>query len=171
MSQQERLMKIGVLSDTHDNLTNIRKAVELFSTNGVEAIIHGGDFCSPFTLALFKPLAEKGVRMHAVFGNNDGDRVQLTRRGEGFCAFSDGVCVVTIGGRRIIVMHYPDVAEDLFRLGDYDLVIHGHNHKALVKGVERKLLNPGTCSGYLAEKATVALVDTADLGVALVEIP
>ena len=47
-------MKIGVLSDTHDNLTNIRKAVEIFSKNGVEALIHGGDFCSPFTLAEFK---------------------------------------------------------------------------------------------------------------------
>jgi putative phosphoesterase len=163
-------MIIGVLSDTHDNLANIQKAVDLFSMNGVEAIIHGGDFCSPFTLAVFKPLAEKGVKMHAVFGNNDGDRVLLTRRGEGFCSFSDGVCIVTLGGRRIIVMHYPDVAEDLFRLGDYDLVIHGHNHQARVEGVERKLLNPGTCSGYLAKKATVALVDTADLGVALVEI-
>ena len=49
-------MKIGVLSDSHDNLPNIRKAVEVFSKNGVEALIHGGDFCSPFTLAEFKPL-------------------------------------------------------------------------------------------------------------------
>ena len=49
-------MKIGVLSDTHDNLVNIRKAVEIFSKNGVEAVIHAGDFCSPFTLPEFKPL-------------------------------------------------------------------------------------------------------------------
>lgn len=163
-------MKIGVLSDTHDNLVNIEKAVEVFSKNGVEAIIHGGDFCSPFTLAVFKPLAERGVKMHAVFGNNDGDRVQLTRRGEGFCSFSDGVRVLSLGGRRILVMHYPDLAEDLLRLGAYDLVIHGHDHRARVEGDERKLLDPGTCSGYLAGKATVALVDTANLGVALVEI-
>ncbi len=163
-------MKIGVLSDTHDNLTNIQKAVEVFSKNGVEAVIHGGDFCSPFTLAVFKPLAEKGVKMHAVFGNNDGDRVLLTRRGEGFCTFSDGVCVLSLGGRRIVVMHYPDLAADLLHVGTYDLVIHGHDHKARVLGEERKLLNPGTCSGYLAGKATIALVDTTNLGVALVEI-
>lgn len=164
-------MRIGVLSDTHDNLANIRKAVEIFSKNGVEAVLHGGDFCSPFTLALFRPLAEAGVAMEAVFGNNDGDKVLLTRRGEGTWTFGEGARVLELAGKRIVLMHYPDLAEDLFRLGSFDLVIHGHNHKARVEGGARKLLNPGTCSGYLAERATVALVDTADMSVELADLP
>jgi hypothetical protein len=164
-------MKIGVLSDTHDNLANIRKAVDLFSKKGVEVVLHCGDFCSPFTLPLFRPLVEKGVKMHAVFGNNDGDKVLLTRRGEGVCAFNDGAAILTVGGRRIVMMHYPDVAGDLLHAGTFDLVIHGHDHKARVEGGENKLLNPGTCSGYLADRATVALVDTESLGVELVELP
>jgi len=163
-------MKIGVLSDSHDNLTNIRKAVEIFSKNGVEALIHGGDFCSPFTLAEFKPLADKGVKMHAVFGNNDGDRVLLVRRAVDFCSFTDGAGIVTLDGRKIVILHYPDLGEDLFRLGAYDLVIYGHNHKVRVEGEEKKLLNPGTCSGYLAETATVALVDTRTMGVEIVRL-
>ena len=163
-------MKIGVISDSHDNLSNIRKAVEVFSTNGVEALIHGGDFCSPFTMAEFKPLADKGVKMHAVFGNNDGDRVLLARRGEGFCTFADGSVVVTLGGKRIVILHYPDLAEDLFRLGAYDLVIYGHNHKIRVEGQGKKLLNPGTASGYLADKATVALVETTGMDVQIVTL-
>ena len=163
-------MRIGVLSDTHDNLDNIRKAVEVFSKNGVEVIIHGGDFCSPFTLAEFRPLVAAGVKMHAVFGNNDGDRLLLAKNGKEFCSFNDGTCVVTLDGRRIIAMHYPDLGEDLFKLGTYDLVIYGHNHKALIKGDKRKLLNPGTCSGYLAAHATVALVDTRDMAVELAQL-
>jgi putative phosphoesterase len=163
-------MKIGVISDSHDNLSNIRKAVEIFSTNGVEALIHGGDFCSPFTLAEFKPLSQKGVKMHAVFGNNDGDRVLLVRRGEGFCTFADGSLVVTLGGKRIVVLHYPDLAEDLFRLGAYDLVIYGHNHTICVEGREKKLLNPGTSAGYLAERATVALVETEGMEVQIITL-
>ena len=102
-------MKIGVLSDTHDHLPNIRKAVEVFPKIGVEAVIHGGDFCSPFTLAEFKPLADKGLKMYAVFGNNDGDRVLLVRRGGEFCSFQDGSRIVTLDGRKIAVMHYPDL--------------------------------------------------------------
>jgi uncharacterized protein len=163
-------MKIGVISDSHDNLSNIRKAVEIFSTKGVEALIHGGDFCSPFTLAEFKPLSQKGVKMHAVFGNNDGDRVLLVRRGEGFCTFADGSLVVTLGGKRIVVLHYPDLAEDLFRLGAYDLVIYGHNHTIRVEGREKKLLNPGTSAGYLAERATVALVETEGMEVQIITL-
>ena len=163
-------MKIGVISDSHDNLSNIRKAVEVFSANGVEALIHGGDFCSPFTVAEFKPLFDKGVKMHAVFGNNDGDRLLLARRGEGFCTFADGSLTVTLGGKRIVVMHYPDFGEDLFHLGTYDLVIYGHNHKVRVEGEAKKLLNPGTSSGYLAERATVALVETQGMDVEIITI-
>jgi putative phosphoesterase len=163
-------MKIGVLSDTHDHLTNIRKAVEIFSKNGVEALIHGGDFCSPFTLAEFKPLADKGMKMHAVFGNNDGDRVFLVRRAADFCSFTDGAGIVTLDGRKIVILHYPDLGEDLFRLGAYDLVIYGHNHKVRVEGEKKKLLNPGTCSGYLAETATIALVDTRTMSVEIVRL-
>jgi putative phosphoesterase len=163
-------MKIGVLSDSHDNLPNIRKAVEIFSKKGVEALIHGGDFCSPFTMAEFKPLADAGLKMHAVFGNNDGDRVLLVRRGGDFCSFSDGACIVTLGGKRIVVLHYPDLGEDLFKLGTYDLVIYGHNHKVRVEGREKKLLNPGSCSGYLTDAATVALVQTDTMDVEILRL-
>jgi len=34
----------------------------------------------------------------------------------------------------------------------------------------RRLLNPGACSGYLAPRATVAIVDTDDLSMELVEL-
>jgi len=163
-------MRIGILSDTHDNIANIRKAVEVFSKNGVEVVVHAGDFCSPFTLAEFKPLAERGAKMHAVFGNNDGDRALLIRRAGDFCSFSDGAAKLTLGGKKMAVMHYPDRADDLYRCGTYGLVIHGHDHKARVEGTGKKLLNPGTCAGYLADAATVALVDTDSMDVELVKL-
>jgi uncharacterized protein len=163
-------MKVGVLSDTHDNLVNIRKAVDIFSKNGVEALIHAGDFCSPFTVPEFKQLFDRGVKMHAVFGNNDGDRVLLVKRGGDSVVFTDFTSMLTLDGRKIVVMHYPELAEDLFRLGAYDLVVYGHNHRMRVEGDGKKLLNPGTCAGYLAETATVALVETRDMAVEIVRI-
>jgi hypothetical protein len=59
-------MKIGGMSGTHDNLPNIRRAVTAFLERGIAAVLHAGDFCSPFTLAEFKPL--------------------LSARGQGICA-------------------------------------------------------------------------------------
>jgi len=163
-------MKVGILSDSHDHLPNIAKAVEVFSRTGVQAIIHAGDFCSPFTLAPFLSLAERGLKMYAVFGNNDGDRLLLAKRGGSFCSFADGARIVTLDGRTFAIMHYPDLADDLFRAGAYDVVIHGHDHRMRVEGETKKLLNPGTCSGYLADAATVAVLETADLGVQIVRL-
>jgi uncharacterized protein len=163
-------MKIGIISDTHDNLVNIRKAVEAFSKSGVEALIHAGDFCSPFTLAEFKPFADKGVKMHAVFGNNDGDRLLLYKRAGDFCTFADGAMILSLDGKKVAVMHYPELADDLFKLGAYDLVVHGHNHKPRVEGEARKLVNPGTCSGYLAEAATIAIVDLTTMAAQILRL-
>ena len=163
-------MRIGILSDTHDHLPNIAKAVEVFSQAGVQAIIHGGDFCSPFTIPPFKPLADQGIKMYAVFGNNDGDRPLLVQRGGTFCSFADGSRIVTLDGRTFAVMHYPDLADDLFRSQAYDVVVYGHNHKLRVEGEAKKLLNPGTCAGYLADAATVAVLETRDLHVEILRL-
>jgi putative phosphoesterase len=163
-------MKIGILSDTHDHLPNIAKAVDAFSRAGVGAVIHAGDFCSPFTIPSFKPLADRGIKMYAVFGNNDGDRPLLIQRGGTFCSFADGSRIVTLDGRTFAVMHYPDLADDLFRSQAYDVVVYGHNHKLRVEGEAKKVLNPGTCAGYLADAATVALLETSDLSVEIVRL-
>ena len=163
-------MKIGVLSDTHDNLANVRLAVEAFARAGVAALLHAGDFCSPFVIREFAPLADKGVRMHAVFGNNDGDRVMLVRRGAGFCEFHDGSAILELDGRKIAMTHYPDLAPALLASAAFDLVIHGHDHRVRVEAGPRCLLNPGTCSGYGVARATVAVVDTADLAVEVIEL-
>ncbi len=117
-----------------------------------------------------KPLAEKGLKMYAVFGNNDGDRPLLVQRGGDFCSFADGSRVVTLGGRTFAVMHYPDLADDLYRSEAYDVVIYGHDHKLRVEGETRRLLNPGTCAGYLADAATIAVLETTDLRVDVIRL-
>ncbi len=163
-------MKIGVMSDSHDHLPNIRRALHLFADRQVGALVHAGDFCSPFFFRETEELKNRGVRMYAVFGNNDGDRLLLARNGSGFCEFRDGVHVFELDGRRIVAMHYPDVAESLLRSGDFDLVIYGHNHQRLEKGQGRLLLNPGSCAGYLTDRATVAVVDLAVMEVELIAL-
>jgi len=153
-------MTIGVLSDSHDHQDHVARAARLFAERGVEALIHAGDICSQFTLRRLEPLKDQGVRMYAVFGNNDGDRLLLEQKAGGFFTFRDTVMTLELGGRRIVVMHYPDVAESLFRSGDYELVIFGHSHRPVVRHEGgRLLLNPGSCAGYETDGATVAVVD------------
>ena len=163
-------MIIGVMSDSHDHLGNISKAVAAFTDRKIGALIHAGDLCSPFVFRELDRLRSFCPAMYAVFGNNDGDRVLLTEKGRGFCTFRDGAMTLELGGRRIAVMHYPDVAESLYRSGDFDLVVYGHSHEARLDSGGRVLLNPGSCAGYLADGAGVAVVDLDTLQVERIEL-
>ena len=74
-------MLIGVVSDTHDNLSNVARIVELFNASGVERVIHTGDITRARTLEIFGRL---DARLYGVYGNNDHEREALdgaARRG------------------------------------------------------------------------------------------
>ncbi len=165
-------MKIGVLSDTHDHLVNIKQAVDIFKREGIEFLIHAGDFCSPFVFKELDKLRPECGKAYAVFGNNDGDKVLLTRNAGGFCSIQPGILKINIDNRAIVVMHYPDIADELYRSGEFDLVIYGHTHKrrldTFTKGSRTiTILNPGSCAGYLADKPTIAVVELKSMSVNL----
>ncbi|TVR68836.1 MAG: YfcE family phosphodiesterase, partial [Spirochaetaceae bacterium] len=64
-------MTIAVLSDIHDNIWNLEKALVQVKDQRAEVLLFLGDFCAPFTLA---QIAEGfSGPVHAIFGNNDGD--------------------------------------------------------------------------------------------------
>ena len=64
-------MRIGVVSDTHNNLKNCRRIVQLFNDARVDAVVHTGDITQGKTLAVFASLA---APLYGVFGNNDQER-------------------------------------------------------------------------------------------------
>jgi putative phosphoesterase len=64
-------MRIGVVSDTHNNLRNVRRIVELFNAARVERVIHTGDITQAKTLEIF---AHLDAPLFGVYGNNDQDR-------------------------------------------------------------------------------------------------
>ena len=71
----QKIGTVGIISDTHDNRTAIRQAVEIFNNRGASLVIHAGDLVSPFTVLDFKLL---NCPMEMVFGNNDGERIGLS---------------------------------------------------------------------------------------------
>lgn len=153
-------MKIGIVSDSHDHLENLRRVIERLREEGVEAVIHCGDFCAPFVLHELDAL---GVPVHGVFGNVDGDRHLMTRFAltelEHVELYGE-VAEIELGGWRIGVNHYPVLAEGLASTGRFDLVAYGHSHEAESRRVgECRLVNPGEIMG---RKGTVgyAVVDT-----------
>ena len=81
-------MKIGVMSDTHDNVLKLESACE--QLQDVSAVIHCGDLCSPFIASrvtastapfMIRRLGERlvDVPLHLVWGNNDGDQFLIAK--------------------------------------------------------------------------------------------
>jgi putative phosphoesterase len=151
-------MKIGVLSDTHDRLPKIEHAVARFHEADVGLVLHAGDFVSPFVAI---PLAKLDARFLGVFGNNDGDRLYLTKRFEAIGPIHLGYHTFDVDGLRAVLMHEPKSIDALAASGHYDLVVYGHTHEIDLREGDCVIINPGEACGYLSGRATAVLFDTA----------
>jgi hypothetical protein len=160
-------MLIGVISDTHDNLTALRKALAKFKAAGAELVLHAGDIVSPFVAAAFK---EAGLKVIGVFGNNDGDKLYLKERFSEVGELHFGPHELELSGRKIVLMHEPRALSALAASGVYDLLIYGHTHEVDLREGPPLVLNPGECGGWLSGRATCAVVDLETLHMELVEI-
>jgi uncharacterized protein len=161
-------MLIGIISDTHDQMDNVRSAVKMFLARGVERVLHAGDIVSPSVIALFD-----GLDVGFVYGNNDGEKVVMPKKVDQIGGSLGGdILVVECEQGKIAVYHgtVPQFLNSLIRCGDYRVVISGHTHK-IVNRLEGKtrVLNPGTAHGF-GESATIMLYDTALDQVEVIEI-
>lgn len=169
-------MKIGVISDTHDQYKNILKTVEMLNEKAVELTIHCGDWVSPFTLTFYKELKSP---IKGVFGNNDGDRFLHVARAKDFglnIEYQERVLKLDIDSRSIYAYHgdYEDVTDALVTCGKYDAVFHGHTHISVNKTVGKTLsLNPGTLMPVTSDKvkgASFAIYDTKSNSAELIHL-
>lgn len=158
-------MKIAILSDSHDHAANIDLAVKQIRDSGAEALLFCGDFCSPFSA---KAIATFHGPIYIVFGNNDGDRVNIVRvmneTNQNVTIFSEADAILELDGRKIAMTHYPRYANALARTGDYDLVCFGHDHQARIEQYGDCLaVNPGCLTNRRASDVVAfALYDTAN---------
>jgi putative phosphoesterase len=140
---------IGVLSDIHDALDNLERALDLFRGEGVETLLFCGDFCSPIPARV---LGGWEGAVHCVFGNGDGDRFRIldaARTSFPRMTVHGEHAELELEGRRIALTHFPLYGQALARTGDYDAVFSGHTHEAHGERFGRTLwVNPGEILGW-----------------------
>jgi len=162
-------MRIAIISDTHDNIWKLEKAMPHLASSDV--LLHCGDICSPFVI---RQLGEglKGVPAHVVWGNNDGDKRLLADRADeaGNITMHGDFAELEFGGLKVAVNHYPEIGRALAGSGHYGLVCYGHDHTAYEERVgETLLLNPGELLG-MKGRSTLAIYDTKKGEVEWVEV-
>ena len=157
-------MQIGVISDTHDRVPMIDRALAFFAERRVEAVVHAGDLVAPFAAKRFVGL---DVPLYITYGNNDGERAGLKSL---LSQIQDGPLVVDLAGRKILLHHFIDWCTDE-QIEAADVVVTGHTHEVVneLRG-RKRMLNPGECCGWLSNRCTVAVLDTSDLSAEIVEL-
>lgn len=141
-------MKLAILSDIHDHVWNLRAA--LGALGEADVLLCCGDLCSPFVVGLLAG-GFAGRPIHAVFGNNDGDLYRIAQNAarQGQIALHGELFQGELGGKRVLVNHYPEIALPIADGGAYDLVCYGHNHRFAIERRGRTLaVNPGAIMGW-----------------------
>ncbi len=152
---------IGVMSDSHDNLTMIRRAVTIFKDAQCDLVVHAGDIVAPFAV---KELAALGCRVKAVYGNCDGEKPGLKMAIEPFGEIQEAPLVLSYAAKEFLLCHVDFPVPKYIASGKYDIVIFGHTHKPEVKKQGKTLaVNPGETGGWLTGRSTVALLDPTKL--------
>lgn len=159
------IMKICILSDSHDHIPLLDAAVAAAKEAGAEMVLHCGDVVAPSTLHC---LQKHGLPVHVIHGNNTGDLYTLGRlaaQPDGHVRYHGMDAGLELAGRRIFLVHYPHYARAMALTGDWDLVCCGHSHKTAmeellnIKGGTTLLVNPGTVGGVGNAAATYLMAD------------
>ena len=164
-------MLIGIVSDSHDCLPKIDRAVTILNSLEVDNVLHAGDYCAPFAALRFRELKPK---MYGVFGNNDAEKNLLQTkfqqvghelRGQ-FAGFN-------FGGNKIALLHgdEPELLQAIIDSQVYDLVVSGHTHIiSQSRNGKTIALNPGEICGYVSGRSTIATFETSAQHIKILDI-
>ncbi len=140
-------MKFAIVSDTHDNVKNFNKVIDWLNAENITTLLHCGDICNQETIDEAKKVF-KG-KMYFVRGNGDYhlDKIPETLELE-------------LGGKKIFLNHYPDVAKQAAESGKYDVAFYGHTHRPWEETIGKcRVVNLGELAGQ-RYKPCFALYDT-----------
>jgi uncharacterized protein len=148
-------MRIGVVSDTHNHLANVRRIVELLNAARVDRVVHTGDVTQAKT---WRALAALEAPLVGVFGNNDEREALCVVAAETATTIVEPPLTLEWAERRILVVHEPLDVERF--LDGHDVVLHGHDHTRRIEREDGRLIfNPGECAGHMKGRNAVGVLD------------
>ncbi|SHF17826.1 hypothetical protein SAMN02745164_01947 [Marinitoga hydrogenitolerans DSM 16785] len=155
-----------IISDTHDNMYKMKEIEKIIERENITAVFHCGDFVAPFVLPY---ILKEGIEFYGVFGNNDGEKLLLNEKSGK--RILPGPREIKIDNYNILMMHEPYSLNAAEKSGLYDFIFFGHTHEIVHRKTEKTIIvNPGESSGWLTNRATIALIDPHDKEVNIMEI-
>jgi len=156
-------MLIAIIADSHDNVANLKRALEWMRLNKVETILHCGDIVHLAMLAQAWP-PDFRARIECVAGNADfvGEFERAPQVLKDKLTYHGEVGGLETEGIKIAFCHTPARAKKLAADEKYQMIFYGHTHKPWIEKIGATyLINPGNLAGQRTE-ATLALYDSVE---------
>jgi len=148
-------MKVAIISDTHDNLENLKKFFNFSKRKKIEILIHCGDVCTGETL---KEIEKNFKKIFLSLGNADL-REDLKKVAEKTMIFEEQG-KIEIESLKIGFCHQFDLRKKNKDLEESDFFFFGHTHWPFLRKEKNCILaNPGNLAGSFF-KASFAILDT-----------
>ncbi len=153
-------MQIAILSDTHNHLANLQKALRIIEDENIQTVIHCGDVTTTETLALLSP-----CKVILTYGNGDFSSGEMRNTllrlnpesyaGSVFQGEIDGLMIAVTHG------HHLSQYQNLINSQQFDWIFFGHSHRREDRLQGRtRLVNPGALGGLHKEERSFCILDT-----------
>lgn len=155
------MSRLGLISDTHNHIQNVERAIVCFEAEGISTVLHAGDVNGKTVLRLLTPFD-----LWVAWGNVDRDeKLPVSVATEEFTnahlAYSHSLVVE---GCKLALLHGDNVPQlsHVIHSGEYDYVIHGHTHQLRDELIgHTRVINPGALGGSGLRPKTFAILDLA----------
>tara|TARA_Y100001970_G_scaffold250206_1_gene321719 strand:- start:41819 stop:42310 length:492 start_codon:yes stop_codon:yes gene_type:complete len=156
-------MRVGVVSDTHNNHKNVNKIIKIFNQEDVGVVFHTGDISNSKTLSLFQKLH---ANLIGVYGNNDREERGLDEVCKKFkFTFKNPPLITELAEKRIAVLHEPELLDPLLKDNkEIDIVLYGHTHRYHEERLGNVLVyNPGESAGMMEGLNSIGIINLKNL--------
>jgi len=169
--ESRKNMKIGILSDTHDNKSNLTTCLEHLQQQSIDTVFHCGDLIGPGMIRLFA-----GFKLIYVYGNCDLDTAELYKFvmklskdnfvGPIYTGKLDGKLIYASHG------HVEGSLMEAIQSRSYDYIFRGHSHMRDDRmQLKTRVINPGALGGLKREKRSFCILDLKTDHLDFVQIP
>ncbi|MGD2104711.1 MAG: metallophosphoesterase family protein [Anaerolineae bacterium] len=151
-------MRIGVISDTHDDLRALEQALSTLQAEEITMVLHCGDLCAPSVVEALSEfdtwIARGNMDRHA--------ELEPTARellGAGRLADRHNL---TLAGRSAVLVHghREDDLRRLISTRQHAYVLHGHTHRRRDQRFgPTRVINPGGLGGMRWQRRSFCILD------------
>jgi putative phosphoesterase len=151
-------MRISILSDSHDDLTNLETALDVLHAEGITRVLHCGDLCGPAVVELLSDfdvwIARGNMDRHPELEQTVLETIGRSRLADSHRLTLDGHLVAMIHG------HEEGKLRRLINTGEHAYVFHGHTHRRSERRMgPTRVINPGALGGMRWQQRSFCILD------------